>query len=134
MSFSLAKIQASLASRFTAILAVVLIAALGIFAASPSLHAWIHSHEHGADHGISAKALTDSHSETHHHSPASRDDDTDGCAISIFSQGIVAVLVFFILVARFFRTPEIIFARREVSIYRAPRYWLPPLCGPPRLA
>jgi hypothetical protein len=55
----------------------------------------------------------------------------DGCAVVLFSSGVVAAIIAFVLAGIFRQTTPHSF-RYVATIYRAtPRYWLPPLCGPP---
>lgn len=68
-------------SRAAALLAVGLVLALSVFAASPELHGRLHGHDAGAlggAHGDPGKA---GHSE-----------DDDGCVVTLFSQGLVLAL------------------------------------------
>ena len=72
--------------RVTALAASALILVLGILASSPDLHAWLHSHEHGA-----ATSHETAHSHSHPFAPDGLDDD-DGCAVTLFAQGVIAAL------------------------------------------
>ncbi len=65
-------------TRLTASLAVVLVLALSVFAASPELHGFLHDHAVGS-----------------HAGGASQQGDTDhddGCVVTLFAQGLLAVV------------------------------------------
>jgi hypothetical protein len=68
-------------SRATAALAVVLVLALSIFAASPELHERLHGHEPGA--------LGSAHRDA---GPSRDAQDDDGCVVTLFAQGLVLAL------------------------------------------
>ena len=73
--------------RLTASLAVVLVLALSVFAASPELHGFLHDHA--------------SHSQAGHHAgdtarPGDSDHE-DGCVVTLFAQGLVAAVGLFAL-------------------------------------
>lgn len=86
----------SLAFRFTAVLAVLLIVALSIFAASPVLHHWVHAREHsGIAKSISAADST--HAPAHPIPEHATDDHDDGCAIALFAAGVLSVLSAFLV-------------------------------------
>jgi hypothetical protein len=77
--------RTTLLARATALLAVALVLALSVFAASPGLHELLHGHERaaGAVH--------------HDASPASHPQDADGddgCVVTLFAQGVVLALAF----------------------------------------
>jgi hypothetical protein len=99
--------------------AAFLVLTLSIFSASPTLHAWLHSH------GASPHAQA-----TDHGAPL-QDHGDDSCAVTMFAHGALALLVAFVLACAFQRAIAVFFSY-VAALYRAtPRYWLPPLCGPP---
>jgi hypothetical protein len=120
----------SLAFRFTAVLAVLLVAVLSIFAASPTLHAWLHDHEKQ----VTQSALTSADTSTvpTHAVPAKASDDhDDGCAIALFAAGVLAIVG--LLLSWLFerRVSAVVVWPILQVVERDLREWLPPLCGPP---
>jgi hypothetical protein len=112
-------------TRFIAGLAVFLMLGLVVFSASPAAHSWLH----GGDK-VSSVTKAAPH-QTGHESAKDRQQDEDACAIVLFSSGILAVVVFFVLARLSRRVVQGPFFY-VAPIHRAtPRYWLPPLCGPP---
>lgn len=106
-------------SRITAAVAILLTLALVIFAASPQAHAWLHAHESDAVAGQTAPT------------PAPLDPTGDTCGVVLFSTGVLlaAMLVF---LAGAYRRAVVVSFRPVAAVRRiVPRYWLPPLCGPP---
>ncbi len=73
-------------ARLTASLSVVLVLALSVFAASPELHGFLHDHGPATQAGSHAGATADS-------------DHDDGCVVTLFAQGLLAV--FGVLALRF---------------------------------
>ena len=113
----------SLLSRTTALLAIVLVLALSVLAASPELHDRLHGRgpsAAGAVHGDGAPAS---------HPQDSQDDD--GCVVTLFSQGVVLALA----VAALPFTGEVLrlsdFELVDRIIPEAPRYLLLPTQAPP---
>jgi len=112
--------------RVTAAFAAALIMALSVFAASPALHSWLHGDT----------AVNGAHSEgqgSGPHDRAGSDSADDGCAVSLFAQGVLGgsgLLIVFFFTGRFEILARSLVERLGV---RAVRYWLPPLCGPPAL-
>jgi hypothetical protein len=101
--------------RFTAFLAVLSVVALGILAASPDLHAWVH-------HADASPA-------TNHALPVSDADHV--CAVTLFANGLLALALFCLLlllapVAR----DGLVRALDEIAATE-PRYRLLPAQGPP---
>jgi len=117
----------SFALRSLALATAALILGLSIFSASPALHSWLHSHDSGqpgidaAHHGVAADKTERSESAR----------DNDACAVVMFAQGVlsgVGVILLSVLgwsVVGLVQRPIAKVARLH------PRYWLPPLCGPP---
>ncbi len=136
MFFALGHKAPSLPFRLTALFAAGLIGALSIFAASPILHAWLHSHETGTT--VSSHRLADTSSANassalpNDHTPDTpANDHDDGCAVALFAAGVLALCCallgwFFLGRVRALR----LWANVRLAIQR-PRDWLPPLCGPP---
>ena len=87
----------------TAIASAALILILGILASSPDLHAWLHGHEHGA---VPSHGSDRGHS--HPFAPDGLDDD-DGCAVTLFAQGVVAALAVILLAFEATTLDEVIF-------------------------
>lgn len=118
MNLEFAKNRLPMWSRLTAAFAACLIFALGLFSVSPAAHAWLHARDGG--------------SAAHSTSPSQPGPATDdGCAIVLFSSGVLAAVIAFLVAGAFRRTVSFSF-RYVAALYRAtPRYWLPPLCGPP---
>jgi len=74
---SMMSTRTSLLSRLTACLAAVLVLALSVFAASPELHGYLHDHA-PASHAGGAPQNGDS-------------DHDDGCVVTLFAQGLLAL-------------------------------------------
>ena len=105
-------------SRLIASLAAALVFALTVFAASPELHGWLHSHDAG-----SPPVASPAH--------AAGPDQDDDCAVVLFAQGVLAAYVLFFvgLFAGRVASYSLTYVPRLVS--KAPEFWVPPLCGPP---
>jgi len=120
----------TLTFRFTAILAMLLIVALSIFAASPALHRWVHASEHVVL-AKSISAVDSAHAPIHPGPDHATEDHEDGCAIALFAAGVVAIISALLVWLFIRRTqtaviwPIVRIAGRELLD------WLPPLCGPP---
>jgi len=101
--------------RFTAFLAVLCVLALGILAASPDLHAWVH-------HADASPA-------TSHALPVS--DADHACAVTLFANGMLALALFclLLLLAPLARDGVV----RAIDLIAAadPRYRLLPAQAPP---
>jgi hypothetical protein len=70
-------------SRLTALLAALCVLALTVFAASPALHASLHGHDHAAKAAAGPEAPV---------------GDEHACAVTLFAQGALALLVFCLLI------------------------------------
>ena len=103
-------------------MAAALVFALTVFAASPELHAWLHSYDAPGTHHA--------HTVAHPGADAAPDPDDD-CAVVMFAQGVLAalLLVFFGIFAG--RVAAFAPTYVEHLVSRAPDFLLPPLCGPP---
>jgi hypothetical protein len=101
--------------RFTAFLAVLCVLALGILAASPDLHAWVH-------HADATQA-------TNHAVPVADADHV--CAVTLFANGLLALALFclLLLLAPLARD-GVVRAVDEIAAAE-PRYRLLPAQGPP---
>ena len=110
----------SLGLRATALLSVVMVMMLAVLSASPNLHAWLHSHDGTSQHGQSGG-----------HDQKAPDQDDDGCAVVMFANGVIAASLAIVVIAGVLRFINLV-VRVEADVRRqSPRYWLPPLCGPP---
>ena len=139
-------------TRITAGVGVALVLLLNVLASSPEAHAWIHRHDgcaaQGANNGSSvarllnvlgaspsARAWIQNHGGAntgcaHNHNPANPDDD--GCIVTLFAHGVVTASVFAAIAVALFRLATVAASPREALCFSAPRYLLPPLCGPPQ--
>jgi hypothetical protein len=95
--------------RFVAAGAAALVLLLAVLAASPTLHAWVH--------GQSVAQAQAGHG----------DDD---CVITQFSHGLTTPAAALALVA-FLGLISGLARPCAVGPLPAPRFWLPPVCGPP---
>jgi len=65
----------------------------------------------------------------HGFQPAAQDDD--GCAVTMFANGVVLAAFGLVALSALWQFTSLS-SRMEMAAYRqTPRYWLPPLCGPP---
>lgn len=109
--------------RLGAGLCAALVLLLAVLAACPAAHAWIHSHDGPVAHSVNDGG-------THGQNPA--DPDDDGCAVTLFAHGVVSTTIFAALAVAFFLLISPVAQPREALCLPAPRYRLPPLCGPPQ--
>src|ERR1044071_1969415 len=124
MNTALAAHRLPLWTRTTAAFAALLVLALAIFSASPTAHAWLHAHDGGM---VSAHANGDAGPDQTRQGQG----NDDGCAVVLFSTGVLVTFILLILAGAFRQIVEISFGH-VAAIHRAkPRYWLPPMCGPP---
>jgi hypothetical protein len=101
-----------LTTRISAMAAAFLVFALSIFSASPTLHAWLHSR--GSDpHVLAAQAADHGAPAQGHHQ---QDHGDDGCAVTMFAHGALALLVIFVLA----RDRSFLFLRRDSVSCDAP--------------
>jgi len=99
--------------RVTALVATLCVLALTIFAASPELHARLHTPAAATDHAVPS------------------DDAGHTCAVTLFAQGMMGLLVFCLLMlVRPLAASGILRAADEIAVAR-PRYWLVPSLAPP---
>jgi hypothetical protein len=105
-----------------ALLSAALVMALSIFAASPQLHAWLHSHD---------AVATAHHGTVAEHDQQLPDQDEDGCAIVLFANGVIAAVTVLVAIAAVWRLINSVVISGAGVVRQSPRYWLPPLCGPP---
>jgi hypothetical protein len=113
----------SFAARLGAGLCAALVLLLAVLAACPAAHAWIHGHENHAAHSANSSG-------THGQNPA--DPDDDGCIVTLFAHGVVSTTIFAALAVAFFLLISPVAQPCEALYLPAPRYRLPPLCGPPQ--
>jgi hypothetical protein len=103
---------ARLLHRLAAAGSIALVLLLTVLAASPAAHEWIHGHTEATAQAAGS--------------------DDDGCVVTLFGQGLFGAAVFAALLIAFLclfvGTPT----PHEGLGRSVPRYWLPPLCGPPR--
>jgi hypothetical protein len=143
--------------RLIAGLCAALVLALAVLAACPAAHKWVHGHCGCATQGANTRgtfgrllnvlganpqartwiqnyggcaAQGTNTGGTHNHNAA--DPDDDGCIVTLFAHGVVSATVFGALAVAFFRLIAVTAQPREILRPPAPRYWLPPLCGPPQ--
>ncbi len=119
--FRLSHSRPSLLARVTASLAVVLVLALTVLAASPELHERLHGHPAAA-------------AASHEAGPASglrADESDDGCVVTLFAQGVVLALSLLALAftGQTIRLSD--FAHVDRVIPDAPRYLRLPAQAPP---
>ena len=77
---------------------------LTVLAASPELHAWMHSNAGDADHE---------------------------CAVTLYQHGLEAATVGIILMATVWVFLARATVATQAEVLRRPRYWLPPALAPP---
>jgi hypothetical protein len=119
MLLEFARYRLPLWCRITAGAAILLTLALVVLAGSPRAHAWMHAHEHD---GVAGQAAP---------SDVVVDLTGDACVVALFTTGVLLAAVLFLLAGAF--RPAVSFSLRPVAVVcrTVPRYWLPPLCGPP---
>lgn len=93
-------------SRLVATGCIALVLALTVLAASPPLHAWLHGE----------KAL----------------DADDDCAVVLFAQGVTPVLAAVLAIVIALRVMAEDLPAPDRLLLEAPRFQLPPGCGPPQ--
>jgi hypothetical protein len=136
----------SLFTRLVAGAGVALVLLLCVLASSPSAHEWIHGHCGCAANpggsfsrllnvlGTSPGARTwiDRHSgpAAHHHDADKPDED--GCVVTLFAHGVITATIFAELIVALSRLVDVPARPGEAPCLSAPRYLLPPLCGPPQ--
>lgn len=103
-------------TRATALVAALCVLLLAVFAASPTLHAGLH--EHGHDH-----AAHD------HGTPAGDAEHT--CAVTLFAQGAMALLVFCLLILARPVVAGLALRATDEMVVAQPRYRLVPSHAPP---
>jgi hypothetical protein len=113
----------SVSTRLVAGAGVALVLLLNVLAACPAAHEWIHGHEEHATHGANATG-------SQHHDGDQPDED--GCVVTLFAHGVVTATVFAALIVALSRLVAVPAQPGEAPCLSVPRYWLPPLCGPPQ--
>jgi hypothetical protein len=109
-----------LSFRVTAWVAALCLLALTIFAASPGLHAELHSDE---------AAAADAEHQHDHGAPVGTADHE--CAVTLFANGATTLLVFCLLMlVKPLAAGVVLRAADEIAVAR-PRYWLVPSHAPP---
>lgn len=117
---------AALWQQGTGVLALLLIFTLVLLGASPLAHEWVHDRGHSS-HSMTCADVA--HSDA---VPASAEhDDDDGCAVTLFTHGLVAAAGGPPLVVGLERQPSLTPLSPEVLFLASPRHAHPPLCGPP---
>ncbi len=109
--------QPTLLARTVALLAVLLVLALGVLAASPELHERLHAHDAAAPGAA-------------HHGDSVAETD-DGCVVTLFAQGIVAALALFALAFTGQKVRAAVFARFAPVLPDDPPFRLLPTQAPP---
>ena len=120
-------VQASPLQRALICATAALVFGLSVFSASPALHAWLHSRDANS---VAAYVGGDQIPSAAHHDSNGLPAD-DACAVVMFAQGVLSVVAPVLLTVLAWRV--VAFVRRwesELNV-STPRYWLPPLCGPP---
>lgn len=103
-------------TRATALVAALCVLLLAMFAASPTLHAGLHEHDHAAhahDHG------------------APVDGAEHTCAVTLFAQGVMALLVFCLLILARPTVAGLTLRATDEIVVAQPRYRLVPSHAPP---
>jgi hypothetical protein len=103
-------------TRATALVAALCVLLLAMFAASPTLHAGLHDHDHAAgvhDHG------------------APVGDAEHICAVTLFAQGAMALLVFCLLILARPIVAGLTLRATDEIVVAQPRYRLVPSHAPP---
>jgi len=107
----------TLLARVTALAAILMVLALSVLASSPELHAKVHAHEAAA-------------APTGHAGGADQDED-GGCVVTLFAQGILALLAFLCLASAGQRVRAAGFAPRRRVLPEGPAYLFLPTQAPP---
>ncbi len=115
--FRLGHARPSALARFAASLGIGLVLALAVFAASPELHGWLHGHEPGVAH--------------HQDNQRGVPDDDDGCAVTLFAQGLVVPLALLALAFTGQTLRFLDFALGDRIVPESPRYLRLPTQAPP---
>jgi hypothetical protein len=117
------KAHYSLLRSAVASLAILLVLALTILAASPELHERLHGHKINL---LNVASQAGSHS-----GGRQEDDDDDGCVVTLFAQGMVLALAFLTLAftGQILRLPD--FALGDRVAPESPRYLRLPTQAPP---
>jgi hypothetical protein len=103
-------------TRATALVAALCVLLLAVFAASPTLHAGLHEHDpvaHAHDHG------------------APVGDAEHACAVTLFAQGAMALLVFCLLMLARPAVAGLTLRATDVIVVARPRYRHAPSHAPP---
>jgi hypothetical protein len=122
----------SLSVRLVAGLCAALVLLLAVLAACPAAHEWIHgqgAHEQTQKHAWHWARCLNAHCPCKHNAA---DPDDDGCVVTLFAHGIVPATIFAALAIAFFRLIVVTARPYQALCLPAPRYRLPPLCGPPQ--
>lgn len=104
--------------RATALVAALCVFALTVFAASPTLHAGLHAHDHGQAAGDHAHGV-----------PVDSPEHT--CAVTLFAHGATALLVFCLLTLARPPLAGLLLRARDELVLAQPRYRLVPSHAPP---
>src|ERR1700749_2906966 len=124
MNLEFAKIRPPRWARFTAVLGALLMAVLLVASASPSVHAWLQGRD------LHAAAATHAN-QTNAEQASTGQQDDDSCAVVLLSSGVLLAIILFALAGAFRRVVQLRFSFVDAVYCATPRYWLPPLCGPP---
>jgi hypothetical protein len=108
--------------QLTAGFAAALVLALAVLAASPQLHAWVHDHGLVPVKGSAAPA-------GHEDQPSGQDDT--GCVVVMFANGVVCAALALMAITALWQFINLLPRVETAACRQTPRYWLPPLCGPP---
>jgi hypothetical protein len=116
-------------NRATALVAALCVLALTVFAASPGLHAGLHGHDAAAA-GVAAGHDHDHHGPDHDHGTPVEQAHHE-CAVTLFASGVLALLVFCLLMLVRPRVAGVILRAADEIIPSLPRYRLVPSHAPP---
>lgn len=105
-------------TRATALVAALCVLLLAVFAASPTLHAGLHGHDH--DHAAAG-----------HDHDAPVGDAEHTCAVTLFAQGAMTLLVFCLLILARPPVAGLTLRATDDVVVAPPRYRLVPSHAPP---
>jgi hypothetical protein len=117
-------------NRATALVAVLCVLALTVFAASPGLHAGLHGHEDAA--GMAPGHSHDQGQPDHDHGVPVEQAGHE-CAVTLFASGVTALLVFCLVMLGRPLVAGVVWRAGDEIIPSRPRYRFVPSHAPPAL-